>query len=134
MSMTNAELMAENKPAFEVKLDKLKQWMVWCTHKDQGGIEVFIIFLDIVCIILCGLPLVHRVEVEAGVIILDGLEECSESILKAMTRLSGQKSWKCGNRAYHFGSICNGGDSLSLFFAVTSIGCRAWLDVGRCRG
>ena len=35
MSMTNAELMAENKPAFEVKLGKLKKWMVVYTQKSR---------------------------------------------------------------------------------------------------
>jgi len=52
------------------------------TYKDQGGVEVFVILFDIVCIILGRLLLVHRVEIETGVVVLDGLEECSESILE----------------------------------------------------
>jgi len=52
------------------------------THKYQGGIEVLVILLDVVHIILSRLPLVHRVEVEAGIVGLDGLEERSESFLK----------------------------------------------------
>ena len=45
--------------------------------------------LDEVRIVLGRLPLVHRVEVDARVIGLDGLEERSESILEAA---SGQRS------------------------------------------
>ena len=59
------------------------------THENQGGVEVLVILIDIVCIVLHRLPLVHRIEVEAGVIGLDGLEERSESILEAK---SGQRS------------------------------------------
>ena len=59
------------------------------THEYQGGVEILVILLDIVSIVLGRLPLVHRVEVEAGVVGLDGLKERSESILKA-TPLNGQ--------------------------------------------
>ena len=44
---------------------------------------VLVILLDILSIALSRLPLVHRVEIEIGVVILDGLEKCSESILEA---------------------------------------------------
>ena len=54
------------------------------THENQGGIEVLVILLDIICIVLCRLPFVDRIEIEAGVFGLDGLEESSESILKTM--------------------------------------------------
>jgi len=37
----------------------------------------------IVCIVLHRFPLVHSVEVETGVVCLDGLEESSEGILEA---------------------------------------------------
>ena len=53
------------------------------THEYQGGIEVFVVLLHIVRVILHRLPLVHRVEIEAGVFGLDGLEECSKGILEA---------------------------------------------------
>ena len=53
------------------------------THKNQGDIEVLVEFLDIVRIVLRRLPLVHRIEVEAGIVILDRLEIRSESILYA---------------------------------------------------
>ena len=54
------------------------------THEDQGGIEILVILLDIVRIVFHRLPLVHRIEVDTGVIGLDWLEERSESILKTM--------------------------------------------------
>ena len=56
------------------------------TDKYQGGIEVLVVLLDVVRIILGRLPLVHRVEVEAGIICLDGLEEGSQSVLEAAPR------------------------------------------------
>ena len=59
------------------------------TDEYQGGIEVLVVLLDVVGIVLSCLPLVHRVEVEARIIGLDGLEEGSESILEAG---SGQRS------------------------------------------
>ena len=51
------------------------------TDKYQGGIEVLVILLDVVGIILGHLPLVHCVEVDAGNISLDGLEERSQGAL-----------------------------------------------------
>ena len=57
--------------------------MIKITYEDQGGIEVLVVLLDIVCIIFGRLLLVHSVEIETGVVVLDGLEECSESILEA---------------------------------------------------
>ena len=52
------------------------------THENEGGIEVLVILLDIVHIVLGCLLLVYRVEVETGVVLLDGLEEYSESFLE----------------------------------------------------
>jgi hypothetical protein len=57
------------------------------TYENQGGIEVLVVLLDVVRVILGRLPLVHRVEIETGVVVLDGLEEHSESILEAGFRL-----------------------------------------------
>jgi len=54
----------------------------WATHKDQGSVEVLIIFLDIVGVVLGCLLLVYRVEIETGIVVFDGLEECSEGILE----------------------------------------------------
>ena len=59
------------------------------THEYQGGVEVLIILLGAVRVVLGCLPLVHSVEVDMGIIGLDGLEESPESILKA---ISGQRS------------------------------------------
>ena len=56
-----------------------KQWRA--THKNQCGIEVLVIPLDVVHIILDCLPPVHGVEVNAGIISLDGLKERLEGIL-----------------------------------------------------
>ena len=52
-------------------------------YEYQGGIEVVVVLLDVVRIVLGRLPLVHGVEVEAGIVGLDGLEESPESILEA---------------------------------------------------
>jgi hypothetical protein len=54
------------------------------THEYQGSVEVLVVLLDVVRVILHRLSLVKGIEVEAGVVGLDGLEERSESILKAM--------------------------------------------------
>ena len=59
--------------------------------EDQRGIEVLVVLLDIFCIIFGRLPLVYCIEVETGVVNLNGLEEHSESILKT-TSLSDQPS------------------------------------------
>ena len=56
-----------------------KQW--WATHENQCGIEVFVIPLDVVHIMLDCLPPAHGVEVNAGIISLDGLKERLEGIL-----------------------------------------------------
>jgi len=59
------------------------------TDEYQGGIEVLVVLLDVVGVVLTRLPLVHSVEVDTGIIGLDGLEEGSESVLEAG---SGQRS------------------------------------------
>ena len=82
-SMTKAELTAENSPAYKNGSGGSQERTVGTTYEDQGGVEVLVVLLDVVCIILDRLPLVHRVEIEAGVVVLDGLEECPESILEA---------------------------------------------------
>jgi len=52
------------------------------THKNQGGVEVLVVLLDVVHIVLGRLPLVHGVEVDTGIIGLDGLEEGSQGVLE----------------------------------------------------
>ena len=79
--MTKAELTAENRPAYKDRLDNSRSERR-TTYKNQGGIEVLVVFLDVVGVVLCRLPLVHRVEVETSIVVLDGLEERSESILE----------------------------------------------------
>jgi len=53
------------------------------TYENKRSVEVLVIFLHVVHIILNRFLLVHRIEVEASVVVFDGLEECSESILEA---------------------------------------------------
>jgi hypothetical protein len=88
------------------------------THEYQGSVEVLVVLLDVVRVILHRLSLVKGIEVEAGVVGLDGLEERSESILKAMRvqRLAIRATY--GLQTYHFGSICSGGESLSPFSSM----------------
>ena len=58
--------------------------MSWqSTYEYQCCVEILVVFLDVVRIVLGRLPLVHGVEVNAGVICLDGRNEISESILDA---------------------------------------------------
>jgi len=49
----------------------------------NSGIEVFVVLLDVVHIVFGHFPLVYRVEVDARITGLGGLEESSESILEA---------------------------------------------------
>lgn len=52
------------------------------TYENQDGIEVLMMSPDKIHIVLGRLPLVHHVEVEAGIAGLGGLVERSESILE----------------------------------------------------
>jgi len=94
------------------------------TNEYQGGVEVLVVLLDVVGIVLYCLPLVHGVEVDTGIVCLDGLEEDSESILEAGSgqRSATQTTYVLARRTYHFGSICSG-DALSLFSAPSMILC-----------
>ena len=85
MSMTKAELTAENKPAciFNGSEEEFATNKERVTHENQGGVEVFIVLLDIVGIIFGCLLLVDGVEVDTRVVGLDGLQERSESVLYA---------------------------------------------------
>ena len=58
------------------------------THENQGGVEIFVVVLHVLGIVLGRLPFVHGVEIDFGVIVLDGLEENPEGVLD--TRVSGQ--------------------------------------------
>jgi len=81
--MTNAELMAENRPAYGNKLDVGSEKKKEPTHENQGGIEVLVVLPDIVRVVFGCLFLVRRIEVETGVVALDRLKEHPESILEA---------------------------------------------------
>jgi len=53
------------------------------THENQGGVEIFIVVLHVFGVVLGHLPFVHGVEIDFGVIVLDGLEEHPEGVLDA---------------------------------------------------
>ena len=94
--MAKAELTAEKRPACEVAVRlSTARAARQATHEYQGSIEVLVVLLDVVHIILCRLPLVYCIEIEPGVVSLDGLEECSESVLKTGTRQSAVQAAKC---------------------------------------
>jgi len=44
------------------------------THENQGGVEVLVVFLHVLGVVFHRLSLVHGVEVELGIVVLDGLE------------------------------------------------------------
>jgi hypothetical protein len=44
------------------------------THKNQGGVEVLVVLLHRFCVVLHGFTLVHGVEIELRVVVLDRLE------------------------------------------------------------
>lgn len=54
------------------------------TCKYQGSIEVLIVFFDIGHVIFGRLPLVHCVEIEPRIVVLDRLEEYPQSIFEAL--------------------------------------------------
>jgi hypothetical protein len=53
------------------------------THKNQGGVEVLIVLRHIFGIVLCRLSLVHGVEIDLGVVVLDWLEVHAQRLLDA---------------------------------------------------
>jgi hypothetical protein len=53
------------------------------THENQGGVEVLIVLRHVFGIVLCRLSLVHCVEIELGVIVLDRLEVHAQGLLDA---------------------------------------------------
>jgi len=88
------------------------------THECQGGIEVLIVLFDVVGVVIGRLPLVHCVEIETGIVGLDGLEESPKSILEAAPgQCCVQRRAIAARRTHHFGSICSGEDSFSPFSA-----------------
>ena len=68
------------------------------THKYQGGIEVLVILLDTIGIVLNCLPLVHRIEVEAGIIGLDGGKKALRASWKLpLVRGQGRERYSVSN-------------------------------------
>ena len=51
------------------------------TYKYQSGIEILVILVDVLHIVLCRFSVVYCVEIESGIIGIDGLEERFESVL-----------------------------------------------------
>ena len=101
-------------------------------YEYQGRIEIPVVFRDVVRIVHGRLLLVHLVKVKAGVACLDGLKERSESILEATFGQQVAIWARKRDGAYHFGSICSGGDSSSLFsfFSVSFMSCCTCFEVG----
>ena len=55
------------------------------THEYQGGVEILIVLLHVLCVVLRCLSFVHGVKVKFWVIVIDWLEVHPEGILNAMT-------------------------------------------------
>jgi hypothetical protein len=53
------------------------------THKNQGGVEILVVLRHVFGIVLCRLSLVHGVEIELGVVVLDRLEVHAQGLLNA---------------------------------------------------
>ena len=56
------------------------------THENQGGIEILVVLVHVLGVVLHSLSFIHRIEIELGVIVLDGLEVDPEGLLDAMCR------------------------------------------------
>ena len=54
------------------------------THKNQGGVEILIALLHVFGIVLHRLSFVNGVEIEVGVVVLDGLEVHPQALLDAV--------------------------------------------------
>ena len=90
------------------------------THENQGGVEILLVLLHVFCIVLHRLPLVHGVEIELRVIILDWLEEDPEGFSNATwSQLVGphNRSYTC--ETHHQGSKLTSFRFSSPLIAVT---------------
>ena len=56
------------------------------THEDQGGVEVLVVLLHVLGIVLDRFSSVHCIEIELGIIVLDGLEVHPQGLLYAVWR------------------------------------------------
>jgi len=80
-SITNAELTAENRPAFVLQLVNTARNWGGGTHEDQSRVQVFVVLLHIVVIVLARFPLVGSVEISSCIFCLDGVKEIAQRIL-----------------------------------------------------
>ena len=56
------------------------------THENQGGVEILVVPVHVLGVILQSLSFIHRIEIELGVVVLDGFEVSPEGLFKAMGR------------------------------------------------
>ena len=79
------------------------------THENQGCVKIFVVLLDIHIIVLVRLSFVHGVEIELGIIGLEGLEVRPQGLLDTTWR---QLVYPCGqfrvSATHHRGSILTG--------------------------
>jgi len=64
----NAEVTAENRPACEPNQHVIDMRNVE-THEDQGGVQVFIIFLDELSVVLLCFAMIHLVELSSVILL-----------------------------------------------------------------
>jgi len=81
--MTNAELTAENRPAFLQVNNNGEKLCARGTHENQGRVQVFVVLLHVVVVILGRLPLIGDVEVGSRILGLDWGKEVTQCILDA---------------------------------------------------
>ena len=75
-------------------------------HENQGGVGILIVLLHVFGIVLCRLALVHGVEIELGVVVLDQLEVHPESLLDAVwSQLFVLPNRFCISKTYQRGSM-----------------------------
>ena len=90
-SMTNAELTAENRPAFLQVSNCGKNFWARETHENKSRVQVFVVLLHIVVVILTRLPLVGSVEVGPCIFGLDWGEEVAQCVLDADRLINKQR-------------------------------------------
>ena len=92
------------------------------THENQGGIEIFVVLLHVLCVILHSLSFIHRVEIELGVVVFDRLEVDPEGLLNAMGRsqYSGHLNQTWNTTAHHRGPTLTGLELSSPLIATSS--------------
>ena len=77
------------------------------THENQGGIEIFIVFLHVVGVVFHRFSFVHGVEIKPGVVVLNWLEEHPQGLLDAIWS---QLAAPCDrfSKTHHRGSTLTG--------------------------